>query len=281
MLADPSLLMTPATDPVAERAALVLAALDNATSIMPFSDAHPDFDLDQGYRVAAAVTRLRLARGECPLGWKIGFTNRTIWEEYGVHAPIWGVMWDRTVMAVDPARTIACPLSGLVEPRIEPEIVFRMARTPEPEMNQKELLDCIDAVGHGFEIVQSAYPGWRFRAADTVAAGALHGRYFHGPLLPLTERTDWRTRLAEFEIRLFRAGELVDRGHARNVLDGPLSALLHFARGLAVHPAEFGIRAGDLITTGTVTRAFPVGAGEHWHSEIDGLPLPGLRIAFT
>ena len=273
--------MTPATDPVAERAALVLAALDSATPITPFSDEHPDFDLDQSYRIAAAVARLRLARGERPLGWKIGFTNRTIWAEYGVHAPIWGVMWNRTVTAVDPARTIACPLSGLVEPRIEPEIVFRMARTPEPEMGPDELLDCIEAVGHGFEIVQSVYPGWRFRAADTVAAGALHGHYFHGPLRPLTERADWPDRLAAFEIRLFRNGEPVDRGHARIVLDGPLSALQHFVRGLAVHPAEFGIRAGDLITTGTVTRAFPVSAREHWHSEIDGLPLPDLHIAFT
>ena len=36
------------------------------------------------------IRRLRIARGERPLGYKIGFTNRGIWDRYGVHAPIWG-----------------------------------------------------------------------------------------------------------------------------------------------------------------------------------------------
>ncbi len=273
--------MSPAPDPVAEHAARILAAMDSATSIPLFTDADPDFNLDRGYRVAAGLARLRLARGERPLGWKIGFTNRTIWEEYGVHAPIWGPLWDSTVTAVDPARAVVCPLASLVEPRIEPEIAFRIARTPEPGMSEDQLLECIDAVAHGFEIVQSLYPGWRFQAADTVAVGALHGRYFHGPLVPLADRADWRARLAEFEIGLFRDGQPVDRGHAVNVLDGPLSALRHFVRGLADCPVEFGLRAGDLVTTGTVTRAFPVAAGERWHSVIVGLPLPGLSIAFA
>jgi hypothetical protein len=36
---------------------------------------------------------------------------------------------------------------------------------------------------------------------------------------------DWVSNLAAFEIWLFRDGVVVDRGHAANVLDGPLSAL--------------------------------------------------------
>ena len=39
----------------------------------------------------------REARGERPIGRKIGFTNRTIWAEYGVYAPIWGYVYDGTV----------------------------------------------------------------------------------------------------------------------------------------------------------------------------------------
>ena len=30
-------------------------------------------------------------------------------------------------------------------------------------------------VGHGFEIVQSIFPGWKFSTADTVGAFSLHG----------------------------------------------------------------------------------------------------------
>ena len=39
----------------------------------------------------------------------------------------------------------------------------------------------VDWVAHGFEFVQSIFPGWRFQAADTVADVGLHGRCFSGP----------------------------------------------------------------------------------------------------
>ena len=51
-------------------------------------EAYPDFGLKEAYQVTAAVRAEREARGERPIGRKIGFTNRTIWAEYGVHAPI-------------------------------------------------------------------------------------------------------------------------------------------------------------------------------------------------
>jgi 2-oxo-3-hexenedioate decarboxylase len=36
------------------------------------------FNLDDAYRVTAAVRKMRETRGELPVGRKIGFTNRTI-----------------------------------------------------------------------------------------------------------------------------------------------------------------------------------------------------------
>ena len=41
--------------------------------------------------------RRRKARGEKPVGWKIGFTNSAIWADQGLNAPIWGPMYDATV----------------------------------------------------------------------------------------------------------------------------------------------------------------------------------------
>jgi 2-oxo-3-hexenedioate decarboxylase len=150
-------------------------------------------------------------------------------------------------------------------------------------MDERQLLDCIDAVGHGCEIVQSVFPGWRFKAADTVAAFALHGRYLHGPLVTIAppDREQWLARLTRFEMVLFRDGQEIDRGSAENVLGGPLSALMHFVRGLSERPLPFGVRAGDLVTTGTVTRAFPVRPGERWTTQVVGLPLPGMDLLFT
>ena len=52
-------------------------------------------------------------------------------------------------------------------------------------------------------------------------------------------------------------------------------------RGLAEHPLGLEPKPGDVVTTGTVTRAFPVSAGERWSSEVKGLPLPGLSVDFV
>lgn len=267
-----------------ELACRILAASDAAASISPITEADPAFSLADAYSVAAEVISRRMARGEQPVGWKIGFTNRTIWNEYGVHGPIWGPMYDSTLRRIEPSREpIGVDLGGLVEPRIEPEIVLRIARPPGPGMDARALLDCIDAVGHGFELVQSLFPGWRFAAADTVAAFALHGRYCCGPLSPIAaaDRAHWLSMLEEFEIALSKDGTEIDRGVAANVLDGPVHALGHLVRGLAEHPLPISIRPGDLITTGTVTRAFPVRPGERWSTDIAGLPVAGLSVQFT
>ena len=158
----------------------VFAVLDTGRQIAPFSAANPDFSLDEAYRVAAAVRAKREARGERPIGRKIGFTNRTIWAEYGVYAPIWGYVYDRTVHDLT-SEPLSVSLNGLAEPRIEPEIVFGLAAQPEPGMDALAIIHCIDWIAHGFEIVQSLFPNWSFRAPDTVAACGLHGRLFVGP----------------------------------------------------------------------------------------------------
>jgi 2-oxo-3-hexenedioate decarboxylase len=131
--------------------------LDTGRQTAPFSLGLPRFDLDDAYRVTAAVRQMREARGETPLGRKIGFTNRTIWDEYQIGAPMWGYIYDRTVHDLDDgAATVS--LAGLAEPRIEPEIIFGLAAAPEPGMDERTLLGCIDWVAHGFELVQSIFP---------------------------------------------------------------------------------------------------------------------------
>jgi hypothetical protein len=49
-------------------------------------------------------------------------------------------------------------LVGLADPRVEPEIVFKLAVAPTPGMDEGALLESIDWVAHGFEIVQSIFP---------------------------------------------------------------------------------------------------------------------------
>ena len=254
--------------------------LDTGRQVAPFSSRLPGFDLDDAYRVTAAVRQMRETRGETPLGRKIGFTNRTIWDEYQIGAPMWGYTYDRTVQDLDAAEATVS-LAGLAEPRIEPEIIFGLAVPPAPGMDERALLGCIDWVAHGFELVQSIFPRWEFMLPDTVAAYGLHGRLLVGPRHALAERDDWLGNLSTFSIDLKRDGIVVDQGRASNVLGGPLSALRHLVEVLASDPVNPPLAAGEIVTTGTLTRAFPVATGETWATELTGIALDGIAIRFA
>jgi 2-oxo-3-hexenedioate decarboxylase len=255
--------------------------LDTGRQISPFSSRLPRFDLDDAYRVTAAVRQMRETRGETPLGRKIGFTNRTIWDEYQIGAPMWGYIYNRTVRDLaDLGTTVS--LAGLAEPRIEPEIIFGLAMAPEPGMDERALLGCIDWVAHGFELVQSIFPQWEFTLPDTVAAYGLHGMLLVGPRHTLVEHGgDWLGNLSTFGIDLTRDGTVIDQGRAANVLGGPLSALRHLVEVLASDPVNPPLAAGEIVTTGTLTRAFPVVPGETWTTELSGIALDGIAIRFA
>src|SRR5215210_2352954 len=201
--------------------------LDTGRQIAPFSTRFPGFDLNAAYQVTAIVRQKREARGEIPLGRKIGFTNRTIWDEYQIGAPMWGYIYDRTVHDLaDVGPTVS--LAGLAEPRIEPEIVFGLATAPAPGMDERAVLGCVDWVAHGFELVQSIFPRWEFTLPDTVAAYGLHGMLIIGPRHPIADTVeDWVWDLTTFRIDLKRNGTVVDQGRASNVLGGPVSAMRH------------------------------------------------------
>jgi len=247
--------------------------------ITPFSSRDPAFDLADAYRITPVVRGLREARGEKVLGRKIGFTNRTIWEQYGVYAPIWGYMYDSTVRSLADIAGSAS-LTAFAEPRIEPEIVFGMATAPEPGMDERDLLSCIGWVAHGYEIVQSVFPDWKFAPSDTVAAFGLHGALFVGERHQLGDDADkWFGPLSNFSITL-RCGELAEPGHARDVLDGPLSALKYLVALLAQDRHNPQVAAGEIITTGTLTKAMPLKPGERWTTELEGIPIGGLDIRF-
>ena len=271
---------TPDTATLAGIARDVMDALDARQQVAPFSSRIDGFGLPEAYRVAADVRARRVARGERPLGRKIGFTNRTIWAEYDVWAPIWGTVYDSTVQRLaGPGARFS--LQRMIDPRIEPEIVFGLAQAPEAGMDEAALLACVDWVAHGFEVVQSIYPDWKFTAADTVAAFGLHGALLIGqPASVADDRAGWRAALSGFEIALCRDGAEADRGQAANVLGGPLSALRHLVDLLAQDPAQPPLAAGEIISTGTLTRALPIRPGQRWQTTLHGLALPGLDVVF-
>ena len=265
------------TDAPEALADALLGSFDTGRSIAPLTERAARLDLAAAYRVAAALRRAREARGARVVGRKIGFSNRTIWPIYGIDAPIWGDMFDDTVRDVAPGDEIA--LGRLMEPRIEPEIAFGLAVAPTPGMDDAELLGCCAWVAHGVELVQSPYPGWRFRTPDTVAAGGMHGMLLLGPRRPA--QADLLGPLGDFTCRLLRDGALQAEGHSSVVLDGPLPALRHLASTLGSDPDNPPLRAGEIVTTGTLTDALPIAPGQRWTTELAGLDLPGMHVRFA
>ncbi|MEM5472608.1 fumarylacetoacetate hydrolase family protein [Hoeflea sp. AS60] len=241
-----------------------------------------ELSIEAAYRISRRIRDLRTEEGERVIGRKLGFTNRTIWDEYQVHAPIWGYMYDRTFHEVSSVET-RFSLAPFCEPRIEPEIAFGFSRAPRIGESEDELLGKIAWYAHGFEIVDSLYKDWKFKAADTVAAFGLHGAYLCGPRRQMTDEDAamLRSALQRFQIEILRDGETLDIGHGSNVLGSPLSALRHAIEVITNDPGADPISAGEIVTTGTVTRALPVKPGETWSTMVSGLPLDGLQITLT
>jgi 2-oxo-3-hexenedioate decarboxylase len=259
-------------------ATAVKAAQDSNRQIEPITSAREGFRLADGYEVARRIHAARLAAGAVAVGRKIGFTNSNIWRKYGVEAPIWSYVYDTTVTRAD-NQVGTCSVGGFGEPKIEPEIVVQFREGPPANGNEQEVLACIDWVAHGFEIVQSIYPGWRFQAPDTAANSGMHGALLIGEPVPVEKlANDPASALAAFSITLFRNGEAVESGKGSNVLGSPIKAVAHLAATLAGQPDAPPLAAGELVTTGTLTGAHPAVPGETWSTELSGIGLPGLTV---
>ncbi len=224
----------------------------------------------------------RVASGWTPVGRKIGFTNRTIWPRYGVYLPMWAHVWSHTVHYATASRATLA-LGPFVQPRIEPEVVFKLKAPVPVTADARAALDCVEWIAPGFEIVQSHFPDWQFTAADCTAAFGLHGALVIGAPLAVTDRNraELAAALPDFTLTLRCAGAVIDTGVGANVLDSPALALVHLAGVLAGQPQFPPLAAGEIVTTGTVTDAWPVAPGETWTSDYGALGLPGVTLTFA
>ena len=270
--------MTTSNSTIADR---LIAAYDTATFVDPITASQPDFSVADAYAVLAEIEARREAQGWQPVGRKIGFTNRTIWDRYGVWQPMWAHVWAHTVHQAEDGKAILT-LAPFVQPRLEPEVVFQLKAPLGPTEDPLEVLAAVEWIAPGFEIVQSHFPGWKFRAPDCTAAFGLHGALVVGTPVAVTEAN--RARLAErlpsFTATLSKGDRVVDCGTGANVLDSPALALATLARVLAAQPQFPPLAAGEIVTTGTLTDAWPVAPGETWTSDYGDLGIAGLTLRF-
>ncbi|MFO1315846.1 MAG: fumarylacetoacetate hydrolase family protein [Burkholderiales bacterium] len=271
--------MTPAA--VSAVADALMAAWAGGSAIAPITEWMPGFDVASAYDVLHEIERRRVAQGWQPVGRKVGFTNRTIWPRYGVYQPMWAHVWRETVTHAPDSRAVVV-LGPAALPRIEPEVVFGLSGPVAPVDDARAALRAVAWIAPGFEVVQSHFPGWKFTAPDCTAAFGLHRALVVGPRVPVTEanRDAVAAALPRFELTLRHGDRVVDRGVGANVLDSPALALAHLARVLATQSAAAPLAAGEFVTTGTVTDAWPIAPGETWSSDYGDLGIPGLAVRF-
>ena len=258
----------------------IKAAQDHCRKIATLTSRFRDFSNAEAYAVAKIIHEMRLKEGAIPVGRKIGFTNPEMWSIYGVREPIWGYLYDSTV--VNPAgSTFRCRIGRFAEPKIEPEIVVHFGSSPPENAGIENVLASIDWIAHGIEIVQSHYPGWKFQAADTIADWGLHATLIVGePVGVNLLGAEVAADLENFTVTLSCDGDVREQGKGSNALGNPLKAIIHLIDVLAKQPNVSRLQSGELVTTGTLTAALPILPGQRWATNFNGIAMPGISVLF-
>ena len=230
-------------------------------------------DQEAAWSVQDAIVAANGKVGVNPIGYKIGATSQAARDMLGIPGPFRGVLFDRT-----------SHLSGAQLPRgngvfqvWEVEIAVRLGRDLDPSeapFSASEIESATAALIPAIEIVGSAWqPFNKAPQFDLIADNAVHGAWIHGG-----DVDDWSAMdLTDGPISLAFDGQIVAEGRGANVEGGPFGSTAWLANELA--QSGRALRAGDVVTTGTVTPLVPIdGAGV---AVADFGPLGRVEVTLT
>jgi 2-keto-4-pentenoate hydratase len=267
-----------------DNAALAQEAVDalesGATRTAPSQ--RGSFDAADGRRVAALVDRELLARGWRHFGRKLAFTDRSLWPKLGLDRPAWAYVYDRTVRSVVGGEG-SFSLATRVAPRLETEIVVGLRRVPRLGAIPSEVAACVQWAAIGFEVIDCHYSAWKFTPADALADLVFHAGLIVGDRRVFdteAEAMSWANALRDSTVTVRRGVDVEISGSPANVLGDPLQALAALIALIDEQGAE-PMRAGELVTTGTMTMPFDLRAGVTVDAEMGALGLPPLRVRFS
>jgi 2-keto-4-pentenoate hydratase len=238
---------------------------------------------DDAYGIAQRIFEARIAEGEQPVGRKIGFVNRVVWPHQAqsptIHTPIWTPIFNSTVHYAE-ENVISLSLKGMMQPRIEAEIVFRLRKAPAVDASMHDLADCIEWMAHGIELTSCPFQDWRFETTDAIAAFGLHGALIIGEPRTVSSlsRSHLESMMKGVTVSLACDSVLVTAGFGSDILNSPLHALWHLHQMLQNQTRFAPLQAGEIITTGSWTDGRPVSAGQVWQTAYSGIALPGLTL---
>ena len=241
----------------------------NATPIPPLTEQAPEITSEDAYAIAADILLHEREHGHRIVGRKVGLTNATLQQAFGIDTPIYGTIFDDTTVR-DGGRV---KTSELIHPKVEPELAFRLKSPLKgPGVTMGDVLAATEYVFPAIEIVDSRIEGWRIKEQDIIADNGVAARFVVGS----TRLPAGGLNIATEEVVLYRNGEEFERGRASAVLGNPARSVAWCANKLA----EFGqgLRAGEFVTTGSITNAMDVSAGDTVVAEFATLGLVSVRF---
>lgn len=240
-------------------AAVLRDAEDRSRVLRPLTDQHA-LTLADAYRVQACLVAQHVARGERIVGAKLGFTSAAMRETLGIGEPNYGRLTDRMLL---PSSVLE--LGGLIHPRLEPEIAFRLsAHLRGPGVTAADVMDATDALMPALEVVDSRFRNYTFRLEDNTADNSSAARVALGDAVA-PDGID----CALTTVTLERDRMTVARARGAASMGDPAAAVAWLANSLA--GAERAIEPGDVVISGGLTRAFPIRDGQTIAACFDGL----------
>jgi 2-keto-4-pentenoate hydratase len=267
----------PMTVPAPEIEALaedLLRARDSRTTLDPPTKRIDSFTLADGYAVGAAIAARRTgAGGRRIAGQKIGLTYRAIWDRIGLEHPVWAPVYDDGIHEGADKVSVA----GLVAPKVEVEVVLGFDRPVPVGAGREQIAAAVGWAALGYEIVDCHYPGWALTPPDMVADFGCHAGLVIAPRRSITAEDV--LALSGLEITLRCDDEDVATGGGADVLGGPVDAV----HAVLASPQAMPVRAGDVITTGALTRgAHASAAGNCWTAQAHAGPsFDPVRVRLT
>jgi 2-keto-4-pentenoate hydratase len=238
--------------------------------IEPLTEARPLLTTADAYAIQELNIRRRLAEGRVLRGRKIGLTSRAMQTLLGVDEPDFGALLDD--MFVDDGEVIA--VETLIQPKAEGEVAFVLGEDlAGPGVTTVHALRALEAAVAAIEVVDSRIADWRITIADTVADNASSGRVVLGTRLVSVHDLDLRL----VGMGIWHNAELADSGAGVAALGNPARCVAWLANTLGA--LGDGLRAGDIVLSGALHRAFDVVAGDNVRAEFDRLGSVSVRFA--
>lgn len=264
----------------------LLSAYDTGQMIAVPPSARPGFDLNVAYETEAILQHLRETAGHRAVGRKVGYANKAMWRALKLKTLVWAHMYDDTVHYA-PGNSATLKVAHPRSLKIEPEIVFGLKQPVTGDTanaaDAAAALASVDWLAAGFEIIDCPFPNWKFQPGDFVASFGLHAALVIGEKIHVQPDLIAKlvVELAQFRVRVSKSGEFVEEGSGRNSLKNPALCLAELGAAIAKRFPSRPLNAGEIISSGTLTAGHPIGTGDLWTADFEGISLPSLTLRLT